>query len=484
MNAILRIMRMPWLATVRTRQIWLWLFIGLIWALNVSKALPMHGVARQLGTAVLIVVVVATWKMASNTLWLAREARGLRLPSVEHDADYALALYALASVLLPAAILCVEFGHVVVWLVSLGLLAMAVLAFCTLPAGIALPLLAAAVAVAVFPGWRPPLPGDPGFLAWAVPALIVLTVAALQRWIALRRAASFGTTGWLRPTALGGRLVQLRKLRGSAVSSPAFDAAMPRKVTRRRTDELGPTFRVRSLRTTLSAALAPYDVLMDHRHWRRWQVGIVALLALALIALLAGHRLVAQRQPLLLVIVIVLIIPMGRRATADAWREGASGLPLLALLPHLGAAAHVRRDTVAACVVRTAWTKLGLAAFAAVAMIVLHWPPVAFVYLALMLACGLLLELAIAANVIGGCPLPVWLGYALYFSVILVPVSAMQLLISHRQHAHAWLAASGWQLAVCIGLWLAWCLGFAVLALRGWRALQRRPHPFLPIPGQ
>lgn len=487
MNTILRILKMPRLASIQTTLSWLLLFVLFTLAVDIGKTLPIHGAGRQFGVAILIIAILALWKMVANTLWLARDARALRLPGVERDADSTLPLFAIASVITPALILGTMFGYLLVWLVSLALLAAGALAFCILPTVLTIPVFVVGVPVLAFSGWHPPLPGDPAYLAWAVPALIVLTVASLQRWVALRRADTLAPSPWFRPTSSGGRLVQLRKLRGESIHAANFASKdKPRKPADDTLNKIGPDHPVRSIRVALGGNLMPLDVRIGRAHYQRWQV-IYAVLVLALPAL----ALTAQRyfgfaamvrfspQLLMLSAIAITATPINQQAAVH-WRGHHAELSLLALLPHLDAATRLKRNTLAASVALNVLVKLYFAVSATLVLMVLRLPTMFFVYLALAIACGVLLELAMAANVLGGRPLRKTIGVGLYFAVIMIPVSVttswgMRVMDGARPQ----LEMLGWPAVVCIALWLTWCAGFA---LRGWRALQRRPHPFLPNP--
>lgn len=491
MKTLARVFKMPWIASLRNWHAGLFGFIVLILSVDVSKTITRNGGA-QFGIAVVIAALVIVWKMVSNTLWLARDARALRLPGVERDADFALLLFALASIVAPALLLGALFGNPIAWLVSMALVAFGTLAFCILPTLLGLPLFAVAVIVLPFGWWKPPLPGNPEFLAWAVPVLIALVVASLQRWIAIRRAVTLDSTILLRPLFTGGRMVQMKRLRGEAYRAPDFGGMQSkRKPTCDTLNRVGPDYPVRSIRTALGAHLMPFDVRRDRTHDLRWQLGMAVLVLVPpFIAALAQRHFgatatLAYSPQLLLYMTIMTIMPMGEKPTLALWQQHHAGLSLLALLPRLDAPTRLKHDTLMACVERNLRTKLWFSVSAVLVLAILHLPAMFYGYLGLMLICGTLLDVAIHAHMLGGKVLPRWLHLALYFATIMVPMIATQefgirVILGAQPH----LETFGWQALVCVALWLLWCVGFGLLALRGWRAIQRRPHPFLPNPSQ
>lgn len=476
-KTLLRVLKMPWLATIRTSLSWSLLFVVFVLAVDVSKIIIVRDEARQFGVALLAFAVACVWKMVANTLWLARDARELRLPGVERDADRVLPLFALASVLLPALVLGAVFGHPLTWFISLALVAMGTLAFCILPTVLVLPLSIVAIALLFLAHAVPPLPGNPHFFAWAVPASIVLTLASLQRWIAIRRTATLDCNPWLRPIAAGGRRVQLRKLRGEIYRVMLPDRKNPpRKPATGQLHRIGPAHPVRSIQVALGWTLKPLNLRADARRRWRMQLLLATLIAApAVVALLArryyGTDAVtrfALQWPMFLAIVIVT--PVNRLLTAF-WRGQRSNLALLALLPRLGDPARIHRDALAASLSRVLSRKLGLIVAIALASYVLRPPPMFFAYLALIFACGTLLEIALATHVLGGKPLSQSAEWALIATIIFVPMMATAIAVQHP--TRDWLAV------LAVALWLAWCAGLTLFGWFGWRALRRRPHPFL-----
>lgn len=488
MNTLMRIFKMPWIASLRNWHSWLYAFLAFILSVNVSKVLTKSG-AAQFGIAVLITALVIIWKMVSTTLWLARDARALRLPGVERDADFTLPLFALASIVLPALILGALFGNPIEWLVSMALVAAGTFGFCVLPGVLSLPLLFVAVIVLPLRLWEPPLPGSPEFLAWAVPALIALVVASLQRWIAIRRAVTLDRGFLWRASSMGGRLLQLRRLRGEVSSDNVFSRKQ-RKSTSGTLNRVGPDYPVRSIRTALGAYLMPLDAGRARTLSLRLQIVIAVLVLIPpMIAVLAQRHfgiaattLFSPQLILYMAIITIMTNGLSGKSTMATLQQHHAGLSLLALLPRLDKPNRLKQDTLMACVEKRVREKLLLSLSAALVLVVLRLPLMFHVYLVLMLASGIFLELANQADILGGKSWFGWTAFALYMSAIMIPALVTQefgVRVIHGAQPH--LETLGRQALVCVALWLLWCVGFGLLALRGWRAMQRRPHPFLPI---
>lgn len=489
LGALWRVLKMPWLASIRSSQGFLLLFVWFMIGVQLSRALA-HGPARQIGCALLLLALAIIWKLVANTLWLARDAHTLRLPGVGRDADRALPLFALLSVVVPAIVLGAVFGNVGAWLLALALVAAATLAFCVLPTVVVLPLFAAVVVASMFGLWHPALPDDEGFIDWALPVLIALVVVSLQRWATLRRTSVFDLGPWWRPAVLGGRLLQLRRLRGEDLRiEPALRQRGARGRSCGRLNRVGPDFSVRSIRATLGRGLKPVDLVGDPaRLWLWWCLCTLLVLAVPALAFVAqrhyGAAAAAGFAPTLLLWMAIGVAFNHAGVTTYGvgarWTVRSAELPLLALLPRLSAPARVRRDALLACIARSMTAKVVIALALGLVLPVLHLPWVAYLYLVLMLAVGVLGEAVAVAHVLGGKPLRRSVIRLLGWSVLLPTILTM--LAGVRVTGALVLAPAPWALAATLAAWLGWCAGYAVLLLRGWRALARRAHPFMPNP--
>ncbi len=493
MSTLIRILKMPWLATIRSAQRWLYIFVWFVLFSNTAKAMPLAGAWAQVGVTVLAMLLAIIWTMVADSIWLARDADRLRLPGIGRDTDYVLALFAGLSVVLPALILGALFGHVVVWLVSLGLLGAGVLAFFLLPTALSLAVLVAVLVATLLFGWRPPLPGDPGFLAWGVPALAVLVAAAVQRWITLRRAGVRNPGRWLRPASAASRQVAVRRLYGGD-PPVALLAGTPgaRRMGCARLERVGPGHPGRSIRAALGRHLKPMDLGIN-RTRRRRLVALVVLMVLILPAIAwlvrstSGIDLVLRQSNVLLLWMAVLsaFVHTNRSNgySISNWNARHTGLAMLALLPRLDHPARLKRDAVLALAARQLMTKAAFVLSSALVLAVLRLPAMFYAYLALMWLCGAAGELAIASNTVGGVPLAKSTLRLLCWSTVVPIVVTMAVAVQVVAGPPIHLEMLGWHAAVGITLWLAWTAGFAALGARGWLALKARPHPFLANPG-
>lgn len=210
MSTVSRILQSPWVASARPST-------GVaLFAMFVVLGVIVVPVTRGFGAPAWLMICTAScvfgigvlWLLViPNALWLARDARVLRLPAIARAADASPLIYGLLSVVAPALVLGAIGGHVVFLLTLFLLVAAGCLAYVLLPATVATCLLAAAVAwVNVAPS--PLLTGNPRpLLEWAAPAALVLTLMAAWRWIFLLRATSLDGSGWGRPIAWQCRLI-------------------------------------------------------------------------------------------------------------------------------------------------------------------------------------------------------------------------------------------------------------------------------------
>lgn len=486
MSTFLRVARMPWLAWVRSPTGWAFVLVWLLLINDVVRVLGIRGEASQFGVTVLMLALAFAWRMVADTLWLARDARALRVPGVGQDADAALALFALLTVAVPALLLGLVFGHPLDWLVSLALVAVCTLGACILPLLPVLCVFLLLVGVVILAGDAPPGPGDPAFLAWAVPTLIALAVMVLHRWTVLRRTGVSAASRWFRPALSNPRMLTLRRLHGGALSTPdETGASTPRKSPASTLNRVGPAFPVRSIRAALGGGMLPFDLAIPQMAWRRRQLLLVVLVllpsAFAMLALrLLGSTTLAGWSPQLLLMPGVAVIALMMQSLRELdlrWSSRCGELALLALLPRLAADACRDRVVLVACCARQVATCFCFGAMFALVFVVLHVPAVFYVLLGLILLCAALAEAAMAAKLLGGEALRGWRMRVPGWSMML-PLVASMLSVDPTvaRPGSAWLS---WPEAGAVALWVLWCAVFAAVFARCWRALKRRPHPFL-----
>lgn len=492
MNNILRALELPWLARVPTwRASLTTALIWLVLSAQVVRAVAGLNVAEQIGVVALIVALGVVWSFIANVMWLARDATHLRLPKAARETDRCLALYALLTLLIPALLLGAAFGRPATWLAGLALVAMVAWGLRLLP------ILLVWIAVAAFVGWiillkgalHIPLPGQPGFVVWAGAAALVVGAIALQRWFALRDADFDAIRRWLVPGELVQRAVQMKQLGGDpyATRTPAScirsRARRPSLSIARR---IGPRYRIRATYLAINAVAAPRAQRTLHEFALVGMFAIVALVvAMRFGYVPAGARwLVAQLPPIFGIIVLSGLGNYRTMTPLSRWSGAHAELPLLALLPGMGSRARQRRTAVLACL-RFSGTLQGYLLIAtALVTFACRMPGVFYLLLVSVAAAGLALNAALATRVLAGTP-PHAAARVAYKAVVFVLYVATVVLLTKAipDWSASSMTTSGlWMMAIAIGLWVAWSIVVAGIAWRGWRLLQRRPHPFLANP--
>lgn len=495
MTALWRILKLPWLATVRPRGWWrspllMWASWTLILGSNAGSA---HHVSwRRWGLAALALAVFTLWMYAvSNTINLRRDACVLRFPHAARETDRCLLAYLALSVVLPSAIVGSIFGHMLALAILLLLAASAALVGRLLPARVTLlMLIPCAVAYILWTTGHVhiPAPGTSGFFAWAAPLAMVFSALAFGRWVVLRNETGLGDSILGSPGVFNDRRVRLGRLTGHAIPSNGWSSIFrkPDGTHSHLLRGIGPQYPVRSLRAALHARIVPWGLVDKGRRSLSAQqaVALVVLCAAALVFFIDrrfGRTWLLQFASFGLMVAGVVMAACARRfwRHLDASSHGHDhGAMLLALLPNMGSPARVRRNALLAWLQPDMHWTLGLGLVAAVMCLLLRVPSMVYAYLALMAAGGILTCAALTANTLGGTPLRPWLTNTVYpAGVALVTLTVfwgVQGTDSKPVSLHTPLLPA----VVCAALWLAWLFCMAVLARRGWRALQRRPHPF------
>ncbi|HEX7324787.1 MAG TPA: hypothetical protein VF292_05490 [Rhodanobacteraceae bacterium] len=479
MNAILRSARMPWTARIKGSREWL---VGVVWlpiVVHGVLAAHVHNPLQVVGACLLLTGCATLWSVPPNALWLARDAQRLRLPSIEHDSDRVLPIYALLLVLLPACILGLVFGHALAWLLLLALVATSMLAGSLLPNWLVLPLFAILTTASIVGAWPFPAFGAPRFLLGSALAVALLGAAAAWRWSALRlvRCAAHGKLSL--PTALSARIVKRHQLSGAALPIAAVHRnSSLRNVPR----HIGPGYPVRAIefvavRTRRSAL-------------RRNALGVILVLALPVATAIGLHLYGTRATPSVLQQAMfwagLVSVAVGRSfilGVDSFWRQRRADLSLLALLPGVSAHNAPASSALRACMRRPQHWGWGIAIACALAFAVLRAPWVFYVYLVLATVCGRMHDRALCAHILAGMPVRKPVREVLHFSTFIVAgVTAFWGIRAPGIGSNARLVTGGWPALACVALWIVTWIAFATLAWRGWRALQQRPHPFLATP--
>lgn len=386
------------------------------------------------------------------------------------------------SVIAPALLLGAAGGHTLLLLALFTLVAAGCLAYVLLPATLASLLFLAGILIGNFtPARFMPASADP-LLVWTITAALAVTLLAAWRWNHLLRATSLDAGVWGRPVAWQYRLIREQGYFSALRSARDARRADVWEWLRPTPDlhGLGPGKPVRTIRMALGRATMPQT-------WARLLLSL-ALVALVLAVCLA-LALYAGQSPRNLAALLTsppfiggifggaagaaLISCVGQ--IQSRWSGTSAELPLLALLPGLGAPAPLRRHVVIACLLKP--VGILLAALLAVWVIgSLQHASFPFSLIALMFVGScVLLALALVLGALGGKPVPGWMMIIAAIALVLLLGFSFGLADKADNPVHH--ASAGW--LVLSLTWLAAMVWFALLAWRGGRALRRRPHPFL-----
>ena len=427
------------------------------------------------------------WVFLANTVLLARDARALRLPTLERDALISLGLYGALGILLPALLLSWAGGHLLAVTIILLFGAGLGMAFALLPPYLATLAVFADGIPDAFSPWLP-LPMQAGFSAWAGPLAVLLWLVLAWRIRGLLHGLHslqpphapmvlvyrrFGW-GWGRDAATS-RWGQRTSGQGPAWARPTLDLR-----------GCGPGHAEDSLRVALGGWWMPQTRLS-----RLWQcvlvlAGIVAgTLMLLLQSAVDRHGHAAYLATDLgnagsVVFFGTLMSPLLAigtiRSLYQRWGKTNAELPLLALLPGLGDAPSVKRALLRASLLSSLGVQLGLAMVLMILAGVMHLGLVCDAVLLLGSLGSSLMMCVFALEIFGANPSRGW-GMALAICAGYVWIGASAALVeSYASHvalsdAVSLMLAMGWSVFFVALLWLG---------RRGWHSLQQRPHPFLP----
>lgn len=452
------------------------------------------GPNRWMGCAALYCVgVFLAWMFwLPTTLLLAVDARKLRLPRMQQAAVLGLLCCAVITIGLPTLVMD-----------ALGADARLVALMVALAAGGGMAFALSPRYIAMFMGFIPafssslqhllhwPPLTDPRWPAWGALVLVALLLFIVTRWRKLLRDDSGNTLGFS-----SAMVMQFRR-QGAAGSWSGMQQMDSGQMIRLRPDWMqpraslrtaGPGSPVLALRIALGGYYMP-KTLASHLRSAAITLLPLSLSVLVLVVLFANDH---DAQSLLtaleyaglgsvgwigvfggLIFTLIAALQIRQR-----WQRANAELPLLALLPGLGDAHSQRRNLLCATFGTPIAAQAALLAGIVIAALLVHMHGLV---LLLVVLPGFAATGAMAAQVLntfGGRQLPAWgewLVYAplaaLFFISAFIPMSTLG--------KHPWQGAATiepWLLAT----WVAMALALAWLGHRGWRALLRRPHPFLP----
>lgn len=421
-------------------------------------------------------------------LWLsalplaARDGRRLRVPGVFGDAVASLWAYALLGAAAPALIAAVFGGNVVLAFQLPAIAIAASLAVLLSPRWLAT-LLACMPAASL--GLRGvldlPTLRDPSFAGWAWATLAVLLAFAAAGWRGLVRSEDNDDTGWSSTMILQTRrtfsendwwaLDRNWSLRRSAGHRAAVDFRA-----------IGPTAPGRAIRVVLGGWYLPQTRIGRLNTCARMVLPILLIIPL-LWLINMGHPgslrraagMVGIESCLWIMLFGIALLALALLAILKRRWRSASDLAILALLPGLdgarGAALLARTVFMPPAVAfGAAW----LALLVAAALLRLGWMPIVFATIFEAGAAALTVTLA----------LQVWTGQTLRLTtkailgvvlLALINTSAVVVLVAPAHHGPA-LVFLPPLLVLAWSALIVWVLAHAV---RAWRVLRRRPHPYL-----
>lgn len=491
-----RVLLTPWVATPRSAR---WLFVlvlvlavlgdSLVHLYRFVEALGASERAWQFDALVCAVANVACWLLLMpNGLLLALSARRLRVPGISGDVAWSLPLYAVLGIGVPMLFLLPQ-GHVLEFAVVQLLVMMGAMLVMVLPYYLAIASYLLAVMTHGALSHFISIPGlsDPRFALWGGVLAVVLLLILAWRWRQLLqgRTAEHG----LRAPGL----VNFRRYWGPASNDRLTDAGLMRVrptwlLARPDLQGVGPQAPVKSLRIALGGVYLPQTILGRLCQWG-WVALSLAVGALVfflatrddhgLLRLLSylfsedGFRTMSWMLPIFSVMVVVL--PM--ELLTLRWGRVNAELPLLGLLPGLGSPERSKQMLLRTAMEQPArWLGLLLlVGCLCTVMLNIGWSVVLALVLVALGCLGYLC--AMALSLFGGRPLSNFCKSLLMIGMFVL----LSLTVLLPPLGQSWNALyAGRALDALFAAWLLLALFLAWLGHRGWCALQRRPHAFLP----
>lgn len=485
-----RLLMLPWMAWSRkVRSVVAACFVAAVGAAVLAGVFTYRADATWIDSATHDVAVMDAlfWAcVMSQSLLLAREAWRLRLPTLGREVNASLALYALLSIGLPGALLTWLGGNGAAIATEIALGAGLGMAYATLPPFLGVLAILAPNVQDHLARWLPmPVTSPTGFLAWAAPFAIALWLLIGWRWhLGVRHG--YAMQGSQRPLLL---ILRSRNWYGRS-----DDANAETRLIGQRARWLQPTIDLHgcgpdrptcSLRVALGGWGMPQTLVSRVR-----RVGVLLVttfLTLLLFGLSLGSdnrhtdvlSLIGGADMLMLYIGMVgpLLAIIHTQLLQRRWSRCNAELPLLALLPGLGDATQARRALLRASLLPMLGlqTVLLLATLALADHLHLDARGDALLLLSQLAGMGMLVAFDLA--VLGHVGISHWwTTVALVYGYLLINASSAVALPLFSDHAL--MLKTGVVVALAL-LWATFLAPLAMLGLRGWRGLQRQPHPFL-----
>ena len=418
--------------------------------------------------------------VVGRALLLQRDLRLLHVPDADRTIVLYIALQFVLLVLVPAAAVAAYVG--------LSFAAVCALLTCFAAGGILWQVLPrwCSIFIAFVPSvlqlqvFRGQLPGlsDPAFANFGWPLAVALAGIAVWRWRVLLKADEDEFGPWSMPM-----VIQMRRQVGfgggfknvdiNALTAAAKNTGLNAQV---QLAGVGPATPVRTLRVWFGAVFAPLSARA------RFSQSLYLFLPLLLGAVFMGinqidWKFAASWGAMMLGIFIpVLGAGMMPARISRLYRDAGGELALLATLPGLGNGPAAKRNLLLASAGTVSFATCGLGFFAGVVALVFGANSATLLTIALPVAGSVALNFALALNFIGGRALSN-VTILLICVLGLAAVCMTPNLISLHRHPEI-PVLQGIALAVTI-IWSLFYTLLAWLGLRGWRAYERRPHPFL-----
>lgn len=486
----------PWVATPRSAR-WLVMFLLVLVSLGaVLGHVYQIPHPRRLDAVMLGIGNAALWLLLlPNTMLLAQAAQRLHMPGIGRDVVWSLLLYVLVCIGAP---LLFQFprGAVLTFAIAQVLVAAGAMSIMVLPYYLVfgLYLLFVFGHRALKPVFSIPGLSDPRFVVWGGVLAVALLVILVWRWRQLLRG-DYSDRGWRAPG-----LMSFRRSLGSAQSDPLTDAGLIRSRPDWMTacadlHDAGPEAPIRSLRLALGGIYLPQTLGGRLRHGITWVLVLVVMLLMYFMssqddgnASWLLHLLFSREGFLMLsslfAVLSLLLVMMPVELLGLRWSRANAELSVLALLPGLDRSMHARRALLRMVMVSPA-VRVGLLLLAGwLAVISLHvdW---SVAWAMLLVAVGSLIYLHVMAlGIIGGRPLPGFgKGLLMIFMFVLLSLTVVWAQLSDVQLASLALDPNQVLTIARDALVVAWLLLLSLLlwlGVRGWRAFEQRPHPFLP----
>lgn len=480
---IARLLLLPWWATPRRAAWWIGGILALIAlagiiAFGTGRATPDHD---GFGVLVSFNVVVAV-ALLPNLMVLARDARALRLPALEHETVMSLIVYAVLLIVVPGMLISVPGLSAVQTVLAVGLCAALALAYACLPAYFSIFLVFGWIAInssskQLFIATA----AKHAFTLWASFGLSVLVIALVWSW---RRTVhgALAASSMQAPMVLKFRISAWDSLRtsSSALEHQRMDWLRPQPDLRR----CGPNDRVRSLRIALGGLFLPQRWQSRVRNWLwivLWSSIFVVMLGFQAWERHPQHLWAALSRVILFGILVwgigfgsTLVALVALLRLRRLWQSPSAELPLLALLPGLSQP----QDLARAMLIPPLFAQGVLLALSLTCALALHLHLEALAFTVITQAGAIGFFVAFALSIAAGRLPARWVVYAM--TIVALVLANMSLFIPALSDASAIQVFANSLANWLIGGWVVLGIALAWLARRGWVCLHERPHPFLP----